>query len=396
MRVCAGIKYVTMRRSYTIGFDAKHANRGNTTQSNYARFVISALSEAVPKSAYFRAYIERSEPHDEYEELAHRANVESMEPDGSFWRRFSSLWRLWHVGRDMQRGDVELYHALAGVVPCGLARRNIRSVVTVHNLEFLRLRHYFTPLSNLYRRVMMYTSMCRADRIIAVSEHLKQELVHHFRIDPDKIDVIYGGCHRRFSEPISDERVEAVKERYNLPEKYLLVLGAHRAHKNLNLILEALPKIDPQLKIVIVGRSTKYTDTLMRRIRSLGVEERVQMVQGVEREDMPAIYRAATAYLMLSLYDGFATTIVEALTVGTPVIAARGSSLEETGGEGSIYIDPKSSSALVGAVNSIMQSEELRERMIEQGKEYAKRFRPEVIAYNILNCYRRIGVDIPL
>ena len=170
-----------------------------------------------------------------------------------------------------------------------------------------------------------------------------------------------------------------------------------RNDRGLSTILDLVKKaIDPQLKIVIVGRSTKYTDTLMRRIRSLGVEERVQMVQGVEREDMPAIYRAATAYLMLSLYEGFATTIVEALTVGTPVIAARGSSLEETGGEGSIYIDPKSSSALVGAVNSIMQSEELRERMIEQGKEHAKRFRPEVIAYNILNCYRRIGVDIPL
>lgn len=387
---------IVMKRSYTIGFDAKHANRGNTTRSSYARFVIGALSTACPKSAYFRMYIESSEPHEDYERLSQYPNVESMEPDGSFWRRFSGLWRLWHVGRDMERGDVDLYHALAGVVPFGLSGRNIRSVVTIHSLEFLRLRRFFSPLFNLYRRVIMLSSMRRADRIVAVSECVKRDLVRYFHIDADKIDVIYGGCHSRFTQPVSNEQIEQVRERYNLPERYLLVSGTHSARKNLNHIIETLPQIDPTVSIVIVGRGTKHTEALTRRVKSLGMEHRVLMLHGVAAEDMPAIYHAALAYLMLSLYEGFSTTIVEAITVGVPVIAAKGSSLEEVGGAGSIYVAPDDRAALVEAVGRVVESEQLRLKMIAEGREYATRFRPEVIAYNILNCYKRIGVEIPM
>ena len=385
-----------MKRSYTIGFDAKHANRGNTKQSSYARFVIGALSNTCPKSAYFRMYIEKSEPHSDYEALAERANVESMEPDGILWRKLSWLWRMWHIGRDMERGDVDLYHALAGLVPFGLERRNIRSVVTVHSLEFLRLRRLFSPIYNFYRRAIMLSSMHRADRIVAVSECVKRDLVRYLRIDADKIDVIYGGCHRRFSEPITEAEMERVRERYNLPNRYLLVAGRHNARKNLNHIIETLPQIDSSVDIVIVGRGTEQTANLVRRMKALGVESRIHLLYGVADEDMPAIYRGAIAYLMLSLYEGFSTTIVEALTVGVPVIASRGSSLEEVGGPDSIYVGADDREGLLKAIKRVVESEELRTTMVERGWEYVQRFRPEVIAYNLLNCYRRIGIDIPM
>ena len=99
---------------------------------------------------------------------------------------------------------------------------------------------------------------------------------------------------------------------------------------------------------------------------------------------------------MLSLYEGFSTTIVEALTVGVPVIASRGSSLEEVGGPDSIYVKSGDRKALVEAIKRVVGSEELRAQMVERGREYAQRFRSEVIAYNLLNCYRRIGIDIPM
>lgn len=387
---------VVMKRSYTIGFDAKHANRGNTMQSSYARFIIDALSSACPKSAYFRMYIEKSEPHSDYEALAERANVESMEPDGVLWRKWSWLWRMWHIGLDMQRGDVDLYHALAGLLPFGLARRDIRSVVTIHSLEFLRLRRLFSPIYNFYRRVIMLSSMRRADRIIAASECVKHDLVRYLHIDADKIDVIYGGCHRRFSEPVTAFEMDRVRERYNLPQRYLLVAGKHNASKNLNHIIETLPEMSSDIDIVIVGQGTAQTANLVRRMKALGVEKRVRLLYGVADEDMPAIYHGATAYLMLSLYEGFSTTIVEALTVGVPVIASRGSSLEEVGGPNSIYVNSGDRKALLEAIGRVVESEELRATMIERGREYAQRFRPEVIAYNLLNSYRRIGIEIPM
>lgn len=365
-------------------------------QSSYARFIIDALSNACPKSAYFRMYIEKSEPHSDYDALAEKANVESMEPDGTLWRKLSWLWRMWHIGQDLERGDVDLYHALAGLVPFGLARRNIRTVVTVHSLEFLRLRRLFNPIYNFYRRAIMLSSMRRADRIVAASECVKHDLVRYLHIDADKIDVIYGGCHRRFSEPVTESEMERVKERYNLPSRYLLVAGRHNARKNLSHIIEALPQMGSDIDVVIVGRGTEHTASLVRRMKALGIEKRVHLLYGVADVDMPAIYNGAIAYLMLSLYEGFSTTIVEALTVGVPVIASRGSSLEEVGGPDSIYVNSGDSNALLAAIKRVVESEELRQHMIERGKEYAQRFRSEVIAYNLLNCYHRIGVDIPM
>ena len=99
---------------------------------------------------------------------------------------------------------------------------------------------------------------------------------------------------------------------------------------------------------------------------------------------------------MLSIYEGFSTTVVEAISVGVPVIAAKGSSLEEAGGDGSIYLEPNDREGLVKAVERIAEDTALRQSMIDRGRDYASRFRPEVIAYSILNTYRRIGVDIPM
>ena len=383
-----------MRRNTTIGFDAENANLGNTTLCSYARFIIEAMAEACPRRSYFRMYVPSSEENPEYEALSQRHNVESMEPDGSLWRRLPWLWKLYPIGRDMQRGDVSLYHSLTGFIPLGLERRNIRTIATVHNLEFLRLRGRFNPLHNMYRRWALLSSLRRADRIIAISECIKHDLVRYLRIDSDKIDVINRGCHRRFTMPVEAAKIAEVRERYRLPERYLLAVGEHLERRNLSHLVETMSKIERDIPLVLVGRATTQTEHMKLRIKSLGLEERVIMLHGVADADMPAIYHSALAYLMLSLYEGFSSTIVEALTVGTPVIAAKGSSLEEAGGPHSIYVEPTDRDALAEAITRIAHDEVLRDEMIAEGKAYASRFRPEVIAYNIQNCYKRIGIDI--
>jgi glycosyltransferase involved in cell wall biosynthesis len=118
------------------------------------------------------------------------------------------------------------------------------------------------------------------------------------------------------------------------------------------------------------------------------------MLYGVADDDMPAVYAGASLYLMPSLYEGFPPTIIEALTLGVPVIAAKGSSMEEAGGPNSIYVDSNDRDAWERAIKEVLGNEELRNYMISEGRNYVSRFRPEVVAYNIMNCYKRIGVDI--
>lgn len=383
-----------MKRSTTIGFDARYANTGNTTLSSYARFVIEAMADACPRYGYFRMYVTDPDKHSEYELLTRRHNVESMAPDGGFWRKVPWLWRTWPIGRDMERGDVELYHSLTESLPLGLARRNIRSIVTIHSLDFLTLDKLYNPTESALRRIAMASSIARADRVVAVSECVKEGIIRYFGTDRDKIDVIYRNCHPRFSETITEEQKASVKERYQLPDRYLLATGTQSPRKNLGILVEALALIDNDIHLVLVGRKTSHTATLTARAKSLGIADRVHLIHTFTEEDIPAIYSLASLYLQPSLYEGFATTIVEAITVGLPVIAARGSSLEEAGGPDSIYVEPSDGVELASEIERVLGDEQLARCMVMRGKEYITRFRPEVIAYNILNSYRRIGVEI--
>lgn len=383
-----------MRRTNTIGFDAKHATIGDATHSSYALFIIDAMAKACPRRSYFRMYVPEDDTNPDYERLVSRHNVESMEPDGALWRKLWWLWRVYFIGRDLKRGDVELFHSLTEFIPFGLERRGIRSIVTIRSLEFLRLKGLFSPIYSFFRKAILLSSLHRADRIIAISENIKNDLIQYLHIDRDKIDVIYRGCHSRFLQPITEERQREVEERYHLPKRYLLFVGTHTPRKNLGNLIEIMANIDHDTELVIVGRATTYTERIKRRIKSLELQDRVHMLLGVADDDMPVIYSRASLYLMPSLYEGFTPTIIEALTMGVPVIAAKGSSMEEAGGPNSIYVDASDRDAWIRAINKVLTNPELREHMISEGRGYVSRFRPEVVAYNIMNSYKRIGIDI--
>lgn len=382
-----------MKQNHCIGFDAEYAYIGSSELGSYGRYVVGALAAACDKTTYFRMYAPQEEQNADYEALGKLPNVESMAPDGTFWRRMSSLWHLAKVSWDARKGGVELYHGLANELPWGLSHNNIRSIVTIHNLGFLRATHN-NPVMRQIRRLRLKSSCHRADRIIAISENTKQDIVEWLDIDPDKIDVVYHGCHARFGVPVQASDVVEVKARYHLPESYLLYVGAHKGYKNIELALEALAALPKDTRLVVVGNHTPYTERLREHILSLDIDDRVDMLSGVADEDMPAIYAAAEMLLCTSRHEGFSIPIVEAMTVGIPVIAVHGTCHEEAGGEAAIYVSPDDSEELADNVQIVRSSPELRSRMITMGKEQVSRFRPEVTAYNILNCYKRIGIDL--
>jgi glycosyltransferase involved in cell wall biosynthesis len=383
-----------MKHNYTIGFDARCANTQESGIGSYARFIIKALAEACPENAYFRMYTPKHQPQNEYDALDTLPNVESMEPDGSLWRKLSWLWQILRITKDAKRGDVELFHGLEARLPYGLRRNGIRSVVSVHNLISIR----FTKHYNIFERIIEYikvSSAChRADRIIAASEATKRDIAHLLGVSHEKIEVVYDGCNPIYSEPVEIEAIEEVKRKYNLPERYLLNIGDMEERKNFGLIVEAMAELPEDVHLVVVGRETSYTRRIKSRIKSLRMEERVHIVRNVELEERPAIYKGADMFIYPSKFEGFATEILEALTVGVPVIAARGSSLEEAGGEHSIYVSSKDCGELVDAIELLSKDEELRSRMIAEGQRHVKYFRSEVAAYNIMKRYRRIGIDL--
>jgi glycosyltransferase involved in cell wall biosynthesis len=352
------------------------------------------LAEACPENAYFRMYTPKHQPQREYDALDSLPNVESMEPDGAIWRKLSLLWQMFRMSKDAKRGDVELYHGLEGRLPYGLRRRGIRSVVSVHNLISLRFTKYY----NIFERVIEYirlSSAChRADRIIAASEATRRDIAHLLGVSHEKIDVVYEGCNPLYSREISDEEVAAVRKKYDLPERYILNIGDMVERKNFGLIVEAMAELPDDINLVVVGEQTSYTKRVKRRLKVLGFENRVHFRRNVATQDRAALYKGADIFINPSRFEGFSVEILEALSVGVPVIATRGSSLEEAGGKHSIYVSDRDCGELVEAIERLSSDEQLREKMIEEGKHHVTHFRSEVAAYNIMKCYRRIGIDL--
>ena len=382
------------QQNHIIGFDAKIANSTPEGKGHYGRFIIEALAAACPKGAYFRMYVPERMPNSAYDKLELRHNVESMEPDGSIWRTLNGLWRLFGVSRDAKRGRVELFHGLTNRLPYGLARKDIRSIVTIHDLAFIHFDEGNDPIPTFINK-LRYRDICkRADRVVTVSEFSKHEIVERLNIDPDKIDVVYMGCNKIFSDKITSEQCDNVRKKYNLPANYVLSVGTITENANIELCVEALAKSTMPIDLVIAGRASTHIDRLRLEIEHHGLTERVHILCGVAPEDMPAIYKNAIAYLSTARYASFNYHIVEALNVGTAVIAVKGTSHEEVAGPDAAYVAPDNSEELRQAIEGIAINSALREDITTKGKAYAQRFRPEVIAYNMLKCYSRVGIEL--
>lgn len=382
-----------MKRNHTIGFDARLANATPEGKGHYGRFIIDAVAATCPKRGYIRMYVPKRMPNSEYDKLALRPNVESMEPDGRVWRWIAPLWRMIGVTHDAKVGGVELYHGLANRLPLGLSRANIRSIVTIHDLRFMRKADQGTLMSLYHKTIYRHTCQ-RADRIIAISEFAKREIVEHLGIDPEKIDVVHMGCHKRFTERVTPEQCDSVRRKYNLPANYVLSVGTITRNSNIELAIRALSKSELPIDLVIAGRATSHIARITKLVEKFKMTERVHILHGVAAEDMPALYSSAIAYLSTSRYDGFNYHIVEALNVGTAVIATHGTSHEEAAGADAIYVDTDNSNEMRIAIERVAKDRALREKIIERGRVYAQRFRPEVIAYNTLKCYNRVGIEL--
>lgn len=383
-----------MKRSITIGFDAQHAMEDGVEFGAYSRMVIEAMALAAPRHTYIRAYTPERTPHADYEAIERLHNVETMEPDGGLWRKLQMVWQLWHISRDLRNGNVELYHGLEEHIPLRLAKHNIRSVVTIHNMAYVYDRSILNSPENLIQRLYMGHMLHRVDRIVAVSECVRRDIIKRFHIDPEKVDVVYSGIAKPFTEPVSDEQMEAVREKYNLPERYILSVGRHLERRNMIKIIKLLPMVDNEMHYVIAGHTTTYTSRLVRAAEELGVAHRVHFINRALDAELPAIYHGARMVANLSRYEGFPTSVAEAMAMGVPSMVTRKSSMEEIAGEAALYVNSQNRDEMIASIRRLDSDDELRSHLIAEGHRQASRFRPEVVAFNLMNTYRRLDVDI--
>ncbi len=372
-----------------IGFDAKRIVRNATGLGHYGRTLVTALSAALGGTARLHLYVPDKGRDDLRALVPQYPNIIYSLPAHCRTRIGRDLWRTRGIVADLCRDGITLYHGLSGELPVGIRRSGIRTVVTIHDLIFMRHPEYYNPIDVAIYRWKFRCACREADRIVAISECTRRDVAELGHFPADRIDVVYQSIDHRFRRHVTDGERNEVVHRYALPHRYILFVGTVEERKNAGLVIEALPHIDTEVHFVMVGRQTAYTRRILRRASALGVSDRVHTVSGVPDADMGAIYRSAEVFAYPSRYEGFGLPIVEAIQCGLPVVAATGSCLEEAGGDACFYVGPDDVQAMADTLNRLLASPILRRECVERSRNYIRRFENGDIARQMTEVYRR-------
>lgn len=374
----------------TIGYDAKRLVRNATGLGNYSRTLVGDLAHILPSSYKMLLYAPDKGRDDLRSQIEESARLAYVYPQKAHSPVARAVWRSWGVVKDLQRDNVELFHGLSGELPIGIHAAGIKSVVTIHDLIFLRHPEYYNPIdAAIYRAKFLLT--CReADSIIAISECTKRDIMEYGGIPADRIDVVYQSCGKRFSRTLTPDAIEKARRKLRLPDRFILNVGTIEERKNIGLAVEALPWLDPTIHLVAVGRRTKYTSRVERTARKLGVADRLHILSGIGDDDLQAVYQSAETFVYPSRYEGFGIPIIEAIQSSLPVVACTGSCLEEAGGPSCLYVSPDDPRQLSLALRQTLKEAGGRTERIAESRKYIRRFENNDTAKKVAEIYRRL------
>ena len=373
-----------------IGVDAKRIVRNATGLGNYGRTLVNDLAAVVPDDWQLRLYAPDAGRDTLRSQVMETERLRYVYPHhwpGSIGR---SLWRIGPIVRDLKRDGVQLYHGLTGELPVGINKSGIRSVVTIHDLIFLRHPEYYHQLDVKIYKWKFHQTVREADRIIAISERTKQDIMELGGVAADRIDVIYQSCSPRYASAVSPQLADEVRSRYQLPERFILSVGSIEARKNIAEAVAALNHLPEDIHLVAVGRPTEYAELVLMSINQSALESRVHFLHNVPDADLQALYQLAEVFVYPSRYEGFGIPVIEAIHSGLPVVAATGSCLEEAGGPDCLYVSPDDEKAMAVAIARVLKGAEGREERIRRSRDYVRRFEGTDVASQVLEVYRRV------
>lgn len=380
-----------------IGFDAKRAFHNGTGLGHYSRTLIHSLSTFHPEHHYYLFN-------------PRKANLFTMEgehlhevlPSGVINRLFRSAWRSSWVKKDLKRLHIDLYHGLSHEVPVGINKTGIKSVVTIHDLIHERYPEQYNAIDvKIYSQKFRYA--CKhSDKVIAISEQTKRDIIEFYKTPEEKITVCYQSCSPAFGKIVSDEEKAAVKKAFELPDQFFLYVGSIIERKNLLNVCKALFLLreDLDVPLVVIGEGGKYKQQVKDFVLQNGLEKNVIFLSENEKAKtspafrsaaiFPAIYQSAVALIYPSLFEGFGIPVLEALWSRLPVITSNVSCLPEAGGEGAYYVNPVISEEIAGGMKRIFEDKNLADSLREKGWQHAQNFTQQKCADAVMEVYKSL------
>lgn len=295
---------------------------------------------------------------------------------------FARLWTHVRLSAELMLHPPDLLFVPAHVLPLGVPlRRGMRSVVTIHDLGYVRFPSAHTPAHRLYLRLSTLWTARAATRLIAISAATRDDLVRFAHVPSHKIAVVPHGLSPRF-RPIESPSIRAaIRSRYRIPSPYIFYVGTVQPRKNLVRLIDAFAQVhanragaDAALTLVIAGKRGWRTEAIEQRAAALGIAAQVQFIGYVEDDDLPVLLSDALAFALPSLYEGFGMPVLEAMACGTPVLTSSTSALPEVAGDAALLVDPEDQAAIAVGLERLVTQDSLRAELRARGLARAAAF----------------------
>jgi glycosyltransferase involved in cell wall biosynthesis len=287
-----------------------------------------------------------------------------------------SIREQFHVPLVLRRVRPDVYHAPHYVLPAGVT---CPSVVTIHDCIHLMFPQYLpNRMAYAYARAVMWAAARRAKAILTVSEASKRDILHFFKVPPEKVVVVHNAIDERFLVPPSPIDVARVRERYQLQHGFILYAGNIKPHKNLVRLIEAFSEIRQgpfqELKLLIIGDQISKLPELRRAVHQHKLHKHVRFLGYIPDETLAVLYRSAEVFVFPSLYEGFGLPPLEAMASGTPVVTSNTSSLPEVTGSAAVLVDPYDVSSIAEGVRRVLTDPSLAAELRRKGPLRAREF----------------------
>lgn len=362
-----------------IAFDGKRFFHNSSGLGNYSRDLIRILATYFAENEYV---IFNENQSDKGKDILNLPNVSFVETSKGSWSRQLKM------GKDAQHINADIFHGLSGELPLKWTKKPIKKVVTIHDLIFMRFPQYYSFFDHKIHFWKFKKAAEQADLIIAISEQTKRDIIQFLKVPEGKIRVVYQGCHQAFKENQSEAFLNSVKEKYNLPKRFILNVGTVEARKNLLNIVKAIN--GTEIPLVVIGRKTTYFRKIQKFLKKNKLENQVQFLENVSMEELAAIYKLADIFVYPSFFEGFGIPVIEAIFSKTPVITSNLSCLPEAGGPNSVYVNPHNFEDIKAKILFLWNNESERNRRAGHSFEFVQKFNDKVIAENLQAVYQEL------
>ena len=301
-----------------------------------------------------------------------------------------SLQQQWYIPRLLHQTETAVYHSAYYLMPY---RPGVPTLLTLYDLIPEQFPQLVSPQARLLFRLATWLALQAGDHFLAISEATRSDFLARYSLDPAKITAVPLAADAHFT-PQSETAVANLRQKFNLPNQYVLYLGINKPHKNLVRLVEAwaavvalMPDAPP---LIIAGAWDGRYEAVKTAVSQHNLTAKVRFLGPVPDDDLPALYSGAELFVFPSLVEGFGLPVLEAMACGTAVACANRSSLPEVGGDAAAYFDPTDSKQITSVLFTLLQDELRCKEMAKQGLVQAGKFSWEETALATLAHYRKL------